>query len=90
MIGMKDQFNKHDLPAHPLHDQVQYIADEMGFVLFDRSALEWTVFRCGNASKSRERTAFLYGWLRGLSLLSACGEWTSHTLSEGIAQQASE
>lgn len=37
IIGMKDQFNVHDLPSTPLHDHVQYVADELGFVLFDRS-----------------------------------------------------
>jgi hypothetical protein len=36
VIGMKDQFNIHDLHAHPMRDQVQYIADEMGFVLYDK------------------------------------------------------
>ena len=35
---MKEQFNKHDLPSHPLNDYVQYIADDMGFVLYCRSA----------------------------------------------------
>ena len=33
VIGMKDQFNPHDLPAHALAKHVQYVADEMGFVL---------------------------------------------------------
>jgi thiazolylpeptide-type bacteriocin precursor len=36
VIGMKDQFNIHDLPTHPLRDEVQYIADDMGFVLYSR------------------------------------------------------
>ena len=36
IIGMKDQLNIHDLASHGYHEQVQYIADEMGFVLFDR------------------------------------------------------
>jgi len=36
VIGMKDQFNIHDLGSHLYHDRVQYIADEMGFVLYDR------------------------------------------------------
>ena len=35
---MKDQFNVHDLPTHPLREHVHYIADEMGFILFDRGA----------------------------------------------------
>ena len=38
VIGMKDQFNCHDLPQHPLNDRTQYIVDEMGFVLLDRTA----------------------------------------------------
>jgi hypothetical protein len=38
VIGMKDQFNVHDLHHSPLRDRVQYIVDEMGFVLFDRTA----------------------------------------------------
>jgi hypothetical protein len=37
VIGMKDQFNMHDLPAHPLREQVHYVADEMGFVLYQRA-----------------------------------------------------
>eukprot|EP00930_Biecheleria_cincta_P037281 TRINITY_DN25573_c0_g1_i1.p1 TRINITY_DN25573_c0_g1~~TRINITY_DN25573_c0_g1_i1.p1 ORF type:complete len:2388 (+),score=410.29 TRINITY_DN25573_c0_g1_i1:162-7325(+) len=37
LIGMKDQFNIHDLKTHPLHEHVQYISDEMGFILFDQS-----------------------------------------------------
>ena len=44
IIGMKDQFNIHDLPRHPMRDSVQYIQDEMGFVLFDKS-----VGRAGNS-----------------------------------------
>ena len=31
---MKDQLNAHDLPSHPLAASVQYVADEMGFVLY--------------------------------------------------------
>jgi hypothetical protein len=38
VIGMKDQFNIHDLGSHLYHERVQYIADEMGFVLYDRAA----------------------------------------------------
>jgi hypothetical protein len=38
VIGMKDQFNIHDLQGHPLHERIQYIADEHGFVLFDRTS----------------------------------------------------
>ena len=37
VIGMKEQFNIHDLPSHPMQDEVQYVADEMGFILFDRT-----------------------------------------------------
>eukprot|EP00656_Telonema_subtile_P006355 TRINITY_DN12925_c0_g1_i2.p1 TRINITY_DN12925_c0_g1~~TRINITY_DN12925_c0_g1_i2.p1 ORF type:complete len:275 (-),score=80.31 TRINITY_DN12925_c0_g1_i2:303-1127(-) len=37
IIGMKDQFNVHDIGNQPLHEEVQYIADEMGFVLHDRT-----------------------------------------------------
>ena len=36
VIGMKDQFNMYDLPGHPLCDNVQYIADEVGFILYNR------------------------------------------------------
>ena len=36
IIGMKDQFNKHDLALHPLRDHVEYIVDDMGFVLFSK------------------------------------------------------
>eukprot|EP00658_Telonema_sp_P-2_P017088 TRINITY_DN16619_c0_g1_i6.p1 TRINITY_DN16619_c0_g1~~TRINITY_DN16619_c0_g1_i6.p1 ORF type:complete len:697 (+),score=215.83 TRINITY_DN16619_c0_g1_i6:177-2267(+) len=38
LIGMKDQFNVHDLESHPMRAQVQYVADEMGFILFDRTS----------------------------------------------------
>ena len=37
IIGMKDQFNVYDLQNHPIKDRVQYIIDDMGFVLFDRT-----------------------------------------------------
>jgi hypothetical protein len=37
IIGMKDQFNAHDLKSHPLQDRIHYVADETGFVLFDKS-----------------------------------------------------
>jgi hypothetical protein len=36
VIGMKDQFNIYDLPSHPLHEHVRYIADEMGFILYSK------------------------------------------------------
>jgi len=36
VIGMKDQFNLHDCEAHPLHEILQYAADEVGFILFDK------------------------------------------------------
>jgi len=35
VIGMKDQFNVHDLAGHPLHGRILYVADDMGFVLYD-------------------------------------------------------
>jgi hypothetical protein len=35
VIGMKEQFNIHDLQDHPLRDKIKYIADDMGFVLLD-------------------------------------------------------
>merc|ERR1711865_685873 len=37
VIGMKDQFNTYDLEASPLNQDIRYIADEMGFILMDRS-----------------------------------------------------
>jgi hypothetical protein len=37
VIGMKDQFNAHSLPHHPLCDRIQYVSDEMGFILFDKT-----------------------------------------------------
>jgi hypothetical protein len=37
LIGMKDQFNKHDLPNHPLQSHIQFVADEMGFILVDKT-----------------------------------------------------
>ena len=42
VIGMKDQFNIHDLESHLYHKEVRYIADDMGFVLFDRSTTSAT------------------------------------------------
>lgn len=38
MIGMKDQFNIHDLRYHPMQNEIQYIADEMGFILMDKTS----------------------------------------------------
>merc|ERR1719152_404571 len=35
VIGMKEQFNIHDIAQHPLQPHLRYIADEMGFVLFN-------------------------------------------------------
>lgn len=37
IIGMKDQFNVHDLREHSLDGRIQYVTDEMGFVLFDKT-----------------------------------------------------
>jgi len=34
---MKNQFNIHDLPNHPLYDNISYIADEMGFILYTKN-----------------------------------------------------
>merc|ERR1712167_357005 len=35
VIGMKDQFNIHDLPYNPMRDTIKYVADDMGFILYD-------------------------------------------------------
>jgi len=35
VIGMKDQFNVHDIAASPLSDHLKYGTDDVGFVLFD-------------------------------------------------------
>jgi hypothetical protein len=38
VIGMKDQFNVHDfVQSHPLQQRIQYIADDTGFILFDKT-----------------------------------------------------
>ena len=37
LLGMKDQFNIHDLPSHPMAPYIEYVADEAGFILFDRT-----------------------------------------------------
>jgi hypothetical protein len=37
IIGMKDQFNIHDMQTHPLRDHMQCAMDEIGFVLFDKT-----------------------------------------------------
>jgi len=37
VIGMKDQFNAYSLQTHPLRDRIQYVSDEMGFILFDKT-----------------------------------------------------
>jgi hypothetical protein len=36
VIGMKDQFNVYEMQHHPLCGDIQYIADEMGFILYDQ------------------------------------------------------
>ena len=39
VIGMKDQLNVHDLAApgdNPLRHEVEYVSDEMGFILWER------------------------------------------------------
>jgi hypothetical protein len=38
VVGMKDQFNVHDLKQSPLRSCIRYIVDDMGFVLFDSAA----------------------------------------------------
>jgi hypothetical protein len=50
VIGMKDQFNTHDLAAHPLGEHAAYIADEAGFILHDRAAADGA---CSAASVGR-------------------------------------
>ena len=40
VLGMKEQFTVHELPGHPLDTEVQFVADEMGFVLLDRTTPE--------------------------------------------------
>ncbi len=37
IIGMKNQFNVHDLETNVMRKKVQYVMDETGFVLFDRT-----------------------------------------------------
>jgi len=39
IIGTKDQFNMHmqELQDHPIYNQIQYIMDDQGFVLFDKT-----------------------------------------------------
>mmetsp|Transcript_16564 Transcript_16564/g.40507 ORF Transcript_16564/g.40507 Transcript_16564/m.40507 type:complete len:2315 (+) Transcript_16564:297-7241(+) len=37
VIGMKEQFNSFDVLNHPLKESIKYVADDMGFVLFDRT-----------------------------------------------------
>jgi len=37
VIGIKDQFNVHDLRGTPLQEHIQYISDEMGFILYDKT-----------------------------------------------------
>ena len=38
VIGMKDQFNIYDLQDHPMYKHIQYVIDDMGFVLYDKTA----------------------------------------------------
>jgi len=38
LIGMKDQFNIHDLQNHPMRKDIQYVMDDIGFVLYDTTA----------------------------------------------------
>ena len=37
IIGMKDQFNIHDMQSNPIAPKIEYVTDEMGFVLYDKS-----------------------------------------------------
>ena len=37
VLGMKEQFNAHDLASNPIREYVQYVADDAGFVLYDRN-----------------------------------------------------
>jgi len=37
LIGMKDQFNIHDMEHYAMKTQIQYVADEHGFILFDKT-----------------------------------------------------
>lgn len=37
VIGMKDQFNVHDMEHYAMKNEIQYVADEHGFILFDRT-----------------------------------------------------
>eukprot|EP00535_Pseudo-nitzschia_heimii_P012412 CAMPEP_0197198710 /NCGR_PEP_ID=MMETSP1423-20130617/33509_1 /TAXON_ID=476441 /ORGANISM="Pseudo-nitzschia heimii, Strain UNC1101" /LENGTH=1031 /DNA_ID=CAMNT_0042652545 /DNA_START=1648 /DNA_END=4743 /DNA_ORIENTATION=- len=37
IIGMKNQFNVHDLEKSTMRKRIQYVMDEMGFVLFDQT-----------------------------------------------------
>lgn len=37
VIGMKDQFNIYDLQSNPFADRIDYIADDMGYILHDRN-----------------------------------------------------
>jgi hypothetical protein len=36
IIGTKDQFNIHDLKCNPMREHIMYIADDTGFILFDK------------------------------------------------------
>lgn len=36
VIGMKDQFNRFEVQDHPLFEKIQYVFDEMGFILYDK------------------------------------------------------
>eukprot|EP00980_Cylindrotheca_fusiformis_P003809 scaffold839_cov138-Cylindrotheca_fusiformis.AAC.4 len=37
VIGMKEQFNTHDIQNHPLQESIQYVSDDVGFVLMDKT-----------------------------------------------------
>mmetsp|Transcript_51013 Transcript_51013/g.100982 ORF Transcript_51013/g.100982 Transcript_51013/m.100982 type:complete len:1121 (-) Transcript_51013:405-3767(-) len=52
VLGMKDQFNIHDLETNPLRGEVQYIADEMGFILMDKTTEKQPQQQAGSSRPS--------------------------------------
>ena len=40
IIAMKDQFSTFDLQCNPLAHKIEYVTDDMGFVLYDRSTVK--------------------------------------------------
>lgn len=37
LIGMKDQFNSHSVKSHPLAGRIQFVSDDVGFILYDKT-----------------------------------------------------